>query len=371
MRVSRRDWLMATAFALSSGCGPKKGTGYPGYALIATSGDESLAVLDLLTFRVLNPIPLGAPPTAVVTRGGGHTSLVLTPISGAVHVIGPSLARLFSRRLADEVSEIRLLPDGKNVAALCSQAKQVLIVNTEDLKTGRRIPLPATPVSMDVSRDGRIAVSLGAAGRVLLIASDGSTHSAEVQGATGALRFRSDGELLLVAKPAAHALTALKAPGLQPLADLPLAMEPRHLCFTPDGGQLFVTGPGMDGVAIVFPYNSLEVEQTILSGRAPGAMACSSEPPYLFIASEAAPAVTVMNVDSRKIVALAEVGTEPGFIAITPDQQYALVLDEGSGDVAVIRIPAIHRNNERNGATLYRLLPVGNRPVHAAVLPRV
>ena len=52
-------------------------------------------------------------------------------------------------------------------------------------------------------------------------------------------------------------------------------MQPENLCFNSDQGQLFVTGEGMDGVAIVFPYNTLEVEQTVLAGRDPGVMACS------------------------------------------------------------------------------------------------
>lgn len=60
-------------------------------------------------------------------------------------------------------------------------------------------------------------------------------------------------------------------------------------------------------------------------------------------------------------------GGEPGFIAITPDEQYALVLNRRSGDMAVIRIAAI-RATRTKSAWLFTMIPVGSRPVSAVVL---
>jgi hypothetical protein len=66
-----------------------------------------------------------------------------------------------------------------------------------------------------------------------------------------------------------------------------------------------------------------------------------------------------------------EVGQKPAFITVTPDDQYALVLDEQSGDMAVIHVPAIRANRTKTGASLFTMLAVGNRPIHAAVVPAV
>ena len=75
---------------------------------------------------------------------------------------------------------------------------------------------------------------------------------------------------------------------------------------------------------------------------------------------------------TRRVLAVLTVGEEPGFIAITPDSQYALVLNHRSGDLAVIRIAAIsQRRNEAERrsrtAPLFTLIPVGSGPVSAAV----
>jgi len=124
----------------------------------------------------------------------------------------------------------------------------------------------------------------------------------------------------------------------------------------------------------VFPYQTIEVDQTILAGPDPGVMACASRPLYLFVGSASASDVSILDVDTRKVIALVNVGAIPTFIAITPDNQYALILDKRSGNMAVIRIPSIRRaahwQNAKSGASLFTILPVGDQPVHAAIVPR-
>ena len=51
---------------------------------------------------------------------------------------------------------------------------------------------------------------------------------------------------------------------------------------------------------------------------------------------------------------------------ITPDQQYALALNQGSGDVAVVRIASIKAGRALR-APLFTMIPVGGRPVAALV----
>ena len=107
--------------------------------------------------------------------------------------------------------------------------------------------------------------------------------------------------------------------------------------------------------------------------RAPGAMAVCAQPEYLFVASPESGDVTVIEIGTRRVLAVLTVGQEPGFIAITPDSQYALVLNHRSGDLAVIRIAAIsQRRNEAERrsrtAPLFTLIPVGAKPVSAAVV---
>jgi YVTN family beta-propeller protein len=149
------------------------------------------------------------------------------------------------------------------------------------------------------------------------------------------------------------------------ISHLPLAIRPDQLCFNRDGGQLFISGEGRDAVVVVYPYFVPQIAETVLAGHAPGAMAATER--YLFVANPKVGDVSILNIARRKMVALVAVGSEPAHIAITPNDQYALVLNRKSGDMAVIRTSAIVPDR-RKSAALFTMIPVGSRPVSAAVM---
>jgi DNA-binding beta-propeller fold protein YncE len=188
----------------------------------------------------------------------------------------------------------------------------------------------------------------------------------------GALRFVSDGKTLIAARRADRMLSlydvaaSLKDPRTGLITHLRVGVRPEHLCFNRDGGQLFVTGEGMDAVVIVYPYHTPEVGVTVLAGHAPGAMAASES--LLFIASPESGQVTVFHIRSQRVIGVVQVGSEPGFVAVTPGDQYALVLNRASGDMAVLSVRTIEANaNRYKSAALLTVIPVGSRPVSAAV----
>ena len=377
--MTRREWLALTGMALAGSCGHKKGTGYPGYALISTAGDNSVSVVDLTAFDLLKTVRLNAAPAGIVSGTGSGLNYVLTPSNGSVHILDGNLSVIASRRLADELSAIRFMPGIKRLIAITQRNRELLEIDPTNLSVIHRHRLNAEPKFLEVSEAGYAAISTGDYGIVELVDVANERHyQAHLQGSVGKLRFRGDGKMLLVANIGANALTALTTPDLRVIADLALAMKPENLCFNFDEGQLFVSGAGMDAVAIVFPYNMLEVDQTVLAGRQPGVMACSEKPPYLFVASNSGSEIAILNVDSRKVVGVAQVGQNPSYIAITPDSQYALILDETSGDMAVIHIPGIRSGSKLGGlpawasisTSLFTMLPVGDRPVEAVIVPR-
>jgi DNA-binding beta-propeller fold protein YncE len=179
----------------------------------------------------------------------------------------------------------------------------------------------------------------------------------------GAVRFLLDGKSIVAANTADRLLTAVRGDG-QIIAHLPLTIRPDHLCFNRDGGQLFITGEGRDAVVFVFPYFVPRIAETVLAGNAPGAMAVTGK--FLFAANPQAGHVSILNIARRKVVAVATVGSEPSHIEITPNDQYALVLNRRSGDMAVIRTASIEPNR-RKSAALFTMIPVGSKPVSAAV----
>jgi DNA-binding beta-propeller fold protein YncE len=369
--MTRRDWLASALALFPSACARARRTGYLGYALIATSGENSLAVVDLITFSLLKNIHLGAAPTAVITGIAGE-SYALTPSTDSVHVIDRNLSLTSSHRLGEGIVEIRLSPDGSTLIASARRSRELLQVDTRTFKVVRRTKLEAEPLSFDLSQTGYAALSTGDHGTVELVQlANGRQSSIPVGGTVGRVRFRGDGQILLVARPEEHSILGIDVATQQVVAELPVAMEPDHLCFTFDQGQLFVTGRGMDGVAIVFPYNTMEVEQTILAGRHPGIMAASGPAPaYLFVASASGSDVSILNVDTRKLIGVVDVGGQTEFITITPDNRFALALNQTAGSMAVIHIPNIRMTRAKNGASLFTLVDVGAKPVHAAIVAR-
>lgn len=376
--MTRRSWLGLGTALLTSACRRTKWTGYWGYALIATSGENSLSVVDLSTFRLLRKIPLGAPPVQVLRSQGSGRSYALTPSTDSVHILDGNLTVALSRRLGDGLLQIQAAPDGESLFALAAHSRELIEVEAATLRVVRRCKLSAIPNTFDISHMRHAAVSSAAGQMVELFdLRSGQRKRAELAGPVGAVRFRADSQLLLATQPNARAITAIDVNTMRFITELPLAMRPENLCFNPDQGQLFVSGSGMDGVAVVFPYNTIEVDQTVLAGRDPGVMACSDQPAYLFVASASGSDVCILNIDSRKLIGIVDIGGRASFIAITPDNQYALFLNPTSGDMAVIHISAINLGRAispvilKNAASLFAVLGVGSNPVHAAIMPRL
>jgi DNA-binding beta-propeller fold protein YncE len=368
-------------------CGGRHATGYPGFAVVSLAGDDSIAIVNLNTFQLAGRRQFRASPGMVATSG--DTAYVLTPADGTVHAINPNSRNSSgtSARFSGELNFLRLTAEPyPRLIAVSSANRELVIAKSSDLRPERRVRLQTPVAALDlathsVSRATYAALSGGKSGIVELVNLENGQHrKCELEGELGDLRFRRDGKLLFVANYGQRSLFVLDTESLQTVCELPLPMQPQNLAFGAKDGQLFVSGPGMDAISIVYVYNTVEVDQTVLAAREPGAMACSENPRYLFVASRSGPEVTILNINTRKIAALTLTGSNPSRIVITPDQQYALVLDKGSGDLAVIRIPEILNSRNRRGASalpsgiltlrgipLFAMIPVGAQPADIAI----
>jgi len=251
----------------------------------------------------------------------------------------------------------------------------------DSLRPGRRIRLASPPDSFHLTSEG-------AAGRQAAVASVQHRSLTLVSLTTGATErtisagaepsfviFRKDGRQVLSGSRPERSLNIFDAASGKTVVRLPLPVEPRNFCVSSDGGELFISGPGMDAVVIVFPY-STEIWQTVLAGRAPGVMTLTEAPSYLLVANPETNSLTVLD-ESQKLVALVQVGEQPSQLILTPDRQYVLVLNEKSGDMAVIRtyslrVPRLGTMGARfRSAPVFTMIGVGEKPVSAAVVPWV
>ena len=229
-----------------------------------------------------------------------------------------------------------------------------------------RIELPLPAHELDLSPDGsRAAVSFAGNGSVGLIELTSKTIAAVAPAgaSAGPLLYRSDGLMLLVGDPSGRAMNILEAVDGRLVVRLPLAVRPENLCVAGGGGQVFVSGEGIDAVAVVYPYQS-QVAATIPAGKEPNYLAASGD--TLLVTNPSSGDVTVLDILTSQAIAVIPVGRDPRFVTFTPDGGYALVLNRESGDMAVIRMASLAGRRGRL-APLFTMFPVGSGPVSAAV----
>ena len=366
MAYGRREFLFGSAALL--GCGKRRASGFSGYAFIANQESRSVAAVDLTAFAMIRQIPLEAGPTAVIAHPKQPLVYVLTPEIGVVYEISAlRLAVTRKSRLGAPAISMRMAPDGPALWALCREPRSLVRLSLDQMQPTARIRLPAIPDDFDVW-DSRLAAVSFPHDRSIGLADLGNLGIERIstRAEPHLVRFRSDGKQILLGNRGTRTVTILDVQTRRSVVHFPVPLEPANFCFKADGGQLFVTGPGMDAVVVIFPY-STEVSETVLAGRAPDAMAALSSPEYLFVANPESANVTVLDIDSRRVVAVVTAGEEPRHIAFTPDNQYALVLNRKSGDIAVIRIASLSGRRTR-AAPLFTMIPVGSRPVSAAMV---
>jgi YVTN family beta-propeller protein len=383
--VTRRAFAfsgLAGGLAALGACARPKAKGFSGYAFVANQEGGAVAAVDLQVFAVARHIRVDGAPTAVLAHQRLGRVYALTPDTGAVHeILADNLT--FARKLSvgGIALQMRLAPPGDALYVLCQWPRQLVRVALEPWRVDWTVPLADDPTDFDVSPDGTIvAVSSGAGCSITFV--DVANREVFVPmrttGEIGLVRFQpphgnaaraqSDSRQLIGANVSERMLSIFDVPRRRLVVNLPLSVRPDHLCFKNDGGQVFVTGEGMDGVVVVYPYYTPQIGQTVLAGHEPGAMAASTSPGYLFVANPKSADVSILDIETSKVLAVTPVGTEPSSITITPDDKYALVLNQASGDMAVIRIENIARAAHSKKGPLFMLIPVGSKPVSAAVV---
>ena len=361
--ISRRAVL---ALPFAAACRSRRTAGFQGYAFVANEDGHAIAALDLQAMAVARVIPLDAAPSEVWAARLQPLIYALTPATGSVHEIEADRLRVTRKATAASTAlSLRLAPDERAMYILAREPRALVRVALDSFKMEWRIALSEDAAGFAITADGKTAaVSSSTSIRFIDLAAR-RLGSPVGHGGFGDLRFLADGRTLIAANPAERQLSLYDVASTRLITNLPLAVRPDHLCFKQtDDGQLFITGEGMDAVVVVFPYHTPEVFETVLAGHGLGPMAASRS--FLFIASPQSGNVNILDINTRRMIAVLSVGSDPGYVAITPDDQYALVLNRKSGDVAVLRVGAITPNRYKT-ASLLTVIPVGSRPVSAAI----
>jgi YVTN family beta-propeller protein len=264
-------------------------------------------------------------------------------------------------------------PDGKALIVVTEQPASLCVVDPDTLRVKKQTQLPESPTGLAVSTSmAAVASDFRGVTRV-------SLPDCRIMGATamgskcGALQFRADGKMILAGLTETKQILTLDVASGAALARLPLAFAPGRFSFNDNGGQMFVTGAGVDAgdqdaIAIVKPYQS-EVDQTLVAGRTPHGMAVSFKRNLLLVTNPGSGDLTILDIETRRLSASVHMGGNPGEVLLTPDEEYALVIGQDSGDVSVVRMPTVLDRSVKT-KPLFTVFPMGGKPRSAVIVPK-
>ena len=361
--ISRRALLALPALAFPA-C-RRSEAAFNGYAFIANQDGGAIAAVDLGVLAVAKHIPVEGAPSQVLAAESRPAVYALTPATGTVHEIRTDTLKLVRKlTAAPKADSMYLAPDEERLYLLTRESRTLTAVKLDDLSVAWRMQFPEEPVDFALSLDGKTAAVTSTTTLRLVSLTERSVGEPLGRAIFGQVKFLGNGDRVIAADLGGHQISVYRVNSPRLVAHLPIAVRPENLAFNRDGGQLFVTGPGGDSVVIVYPFDIPEVAETILVGHAPAMMTASNS--MLFITSPASGDVSVLNIASHRVIAVVPVGAGPGQVAITPDDQFALVLNRESGNVTVLNIDAIQPGRNKSAA-LVTVIPVGSGPVSAAL----
>jgi YVTN family beta-propeller protein len=183
-----------------------------------------------------------------------------------------------------------------------------------------------------------------------------------------------DSSKAFVACTASAQVAALDLRSDKVLALLDVGRTPINLALKPDGGELFVSNFDSSSVSVI-ETTANEVGGTYLIGSNPARAVVSADNTLLYVSNFGSDSVSVYSIDTGRVVDSIPVGKRPEGLALTPQQDFVLVLDTQPGDVAVVRLTRLPRGNKIGLAeafmkgpnpnkqrALFTMVPVGVQP---------
>jgi DNA-binding beta-propeller fold protein YncE len=342
---------------------------------VASGAEKEIAVADLASFRRVSSIPLPCGADQLF-RAGNRVFALCRDAQVLLEIDIERFAVAGRLSIAGKPHGVRLLADGATAIVPVDGPAALLRVDLKGRRVTGKLPLAAATGDFDAwfdNGEARLVVTIPSRSAMIRV----SLEPFQIVGSTdvgipcNAVRFRRDGKTILAGSESAKEIVAVDAQSGTLLSRLPLPLAPSRFCFNPDGGQLFVTGKGQSSIVIVSPFQN-QVAETILAGSSPYAMAVAAARNMLFVTNPATGDLTMLDIDSRSVSASVHVGENPGEILLTPDGEYALVMDQRSGNVSVVRIKTVLDKKIRTNsppAPLFTVFPTAADARSAIIVP--
>ena len=126
-------------------------------AIVLNSGDESLSLIDTLTYKETARIPIGKEPHHLMATPDDRELIVANAASNDLVFVNPTTGEILRRlpRISDPY-QIGYSPDKKWFVSASNRLDRVDIYHAADLKLAKRVALPKVPSHIAFNRDSSL-----------------------------------------------------------------------------------------------------------------------------------------------------------------------------------------------------------------------
>jgi YVTN family beta-propeller protein len=285
--------------------------------------DNSVAVLDTSTNRVIKTIPVPAGPHGIVITPDGRLVYVSSDGASTVSVIDTTTdAITASVEVGKTPHGLALTPDAKTVLVAGFGTNQLSFIDVAT-NTVSGAASVSSPHNIAITPDGRRAYV-----------------ASQVQGSA--------------------ALVIVDLSSRSVVGRVALDKVPRALNFSPDGKQLYFTEADTNVVQVLDPTTNTIVDQIPVGVSPHHTLVVSSAQTALVVVQ--GPGQLAVVDTTTKAVTPVKVGLMPHWIAVSSDGGFAYVTNEKSNDVSVVSL---------DSKAVIATIPIGNGPRKIVIQPRL
>jgi len=360
------------AVLVAGACTKKLPAPKPYLAFVANRDSDTVAVVNLATFRLVRSIAVPPGPAQVLGRPGTYELYVLSE-SGSVSVIAdPSLQIAASIPIGSGAANLVLARDGSR-AAVTNAAGEVVIIDCARHTVAARVKVGGDLAGLIFTPDDKTLVAADREGnRLAIVDAPTAKVLGEVQVGKrpGPMAILPDGSKLFVADTAEPKISSIDVASRQVLSHLELAAEPVGLVLKPDGGELLVFSRNSATLTILDTFHDdVEEDRPISTGKQPVAGVATADSSKLYILNGGPDGGFVQGIDlqTRAPLGATYVGTNPSAIALTPDERYIAVTVGPA--LAVLATSPLNPKPKVPGTPLplITVIPVGVSPVAVTI----
>jgi len=333
-------------------------------AYVSTS-DGSLTVVDLASLRVINKIPAGPGISDIREHAKRPEIWGVSSAGGYIFVLNARTNQLDKIPVGPSPLELDFSAGGDRLFTTSAGSDQLIAINTAADTVIARGHTATEPVQARITPDQKTIVVVNRRASLLTL-HDATTlllrASVPVIPQPDAVAILLDSSVAFVMSRSQNRLSVVDLRRAVLLANLELAGRPSQMLLKPDGGELYVLSPEAHVLQAINTWTH-EVGDTLLVGDAPTSAILTEDASEMYVADRSAGHVFPVDIVNRHVLKPINVGASPGalrfdFSGPSDKPTMLLVADEGSGDLAVLRLRT---------DSLITLIASGNSPQRLAV----